>query len=163
VSRPEAAASAGVHLRAAADWDRGIRQIVGGRVYADGRLTMYGTTMPRVTTGRPVYIHGDRVDLAALERPLSPRFLSLHEREQIHGLQAKGASIRSIARTLGRSPSTVSRELKRNTSPRLGYLPYDAHRRAAARRPRPKQQKLLAPGPLRTFVLDGLAERWSPE
>jgi IS30 family transposase len=119
--------------------------------------------MPAVTRARPTCIDGDKLDLQALECPLHARFLTLQEREQIHDLQAKGTSVRQIARVLGRAASTVSRELVRNTSPRLVYLPYDAHRRAAARRPRSKQRRLFDNAALRAYVLDGLTARWSPE
>jgi IS30 family transposase len=62
-----------------------------------------------------------------------------------------------------RSPSTISREISRNTQSKVGYLPYAAHRAAATRRKRPKQAKLLVPGALRDFVVEKLALRWSPE
>src|SRR4051794_32196525 len=112
---------------------------------------------------RRAYIHGEKVDLELLERPIDARFLSLTERERIHDLHRRAISLRAIARQLGRAPSTISRELARNTSPRLGYLPYAAHRAAVARRPRPKPRRLLASGPLRDYVVAGLARRWSPK
>ena len=48
--------------------------------------------------------------------PLSGRYLSFAEREEIAILRARGCGVRQIARQLGRSPSTVSRELRRNAA-----------------------------------------------
>jgi Helix-turn-helix domain len=50
--------------------------------------------------------------------PLSGRYLSFAEREEIAILPAQQVGGRGIARRLGRSPSTISRELRRNASPR---------------------------------------------
>jgi IS30 family transposase len=72
--------------------------------------------------------------------------------------------MRQIARELGRACSTISRELRRNAQPGSGdYRPHAAHRRALARRPRPKQGKIAANPQLRQSVQDGLDRRWSPE
>jgi transposase, IS30 family len=57
---------------------------------------------------------------------LSGRYLSFAEREEIAILRAGDCSVREIARRLGRSPSTVSRELRRNAATRSGYLQYRA-------------------------------------
>ena len=62
------------------------------------------------------------IDLA----PLSGRYLSFQEREEIAILKAQGAGVREIARRLGRSASTVSRELRRNAATRCGKLDYRA-------------------------------------
>jgi IS30 family transposase len=101
--------------------------------------------------------------LFRLERSISARFLSLTERERIHDLKVTGLSIRQIGHQLGRAPSTISRELRRNATAPLGYLPYSAHRIAASRRRRPKERKLQRPGRLRHYVARGLRRRWSPE
>ncbi|BDD08094.1 hypothetical protein FUAX_05260 [Fulvitalea axinellae] len=61
------------------------------------------------------------------------RRLDLHEREMILRLRAWGESRRSIAKFLRRSPSTISRELQRNTIQFSGYCPDLAHRLAEAR------------------------------
>ena len=50
--------------------------------------------------------------------PLSARYLSLAEREEIAILNAKGCGVREIARQICRSPSTISRELRRNVATR---------------------------------------------
>jgi transposase, IS30 family len=169
IPRADAARRVGVSKRSGQDWDKGIRQFVGGRIYPDGRVVRYGPaapaaeTLPAMKPARRAYIHGEKVDLELLERSIDARFLSLAERERIHDLHRRGISLRAIARALGRAPSTISRELARNSSPKLGYLPYAAHRAAVARRPRPKQRRLLVSGPLRDYVVAGLARRWSPE
>ena len=56
----------------------------------------------------------------------SGRYLSFPEREEIAVLKAQGAGVREIARRLGRSPSTVSRELRRNAATRGGKFDYRA-------------------------------------
>lgn len=101
--------------------------------------------------------------LSALERTISARYLSLPEREKIADLLARKKSMRAIARALGRNPGTISREIKRNSHPVLGYQPYGAHRRATAARARPKASKLAEEGPLREYVKEKLLTRWSPE
>ncbi len=92
--------------------------------------------------------------------PISGRYLSLGEREEIAILHAQGAGVREIARQVGRSPSTISRELRRNASTRSYCVPYrastaqwDAERRAC----RPKVTKLAANESLREYVQDRLA------
>ncbi len=56
----------------------------------------------------------------------SARYLSFEEREEIAMLKAQGAGVREIARRLGRAPSTISRELRRNAATRGGKLDYRA-------------------------------------
>ena len=103
------------------------------------------------------------VVLEALEQPVSARYLSLPEREKIADLRSQGTSMQAIGRALGRSVGTISREIKRNSHPVLGYQPYGAHRTATAARARPKDSKLAAAGDLRDYVTDKLRIRWSPE
>ena len=103
------------------------------------------------------------VALEALEQPVSTRYLSLPEREKIADLRSQGTSMQAIGRTLGRSVGTISREIKRNSHPVLGYQPYGAHRAATAARARPKDSKLAEPGKLRKYVGTKLLTRWSPE
>lgn len=67
--------------------------------------------------------------------------LSILEREQILLGVHRGESMRSIARALGRAPSTVSRELAANGG-RAGYAAWHAHQRARASARRPKPYKL---------------------
>ncbi len=90
------------------------------------------------------------------------RHLSYEERCQIHALKKRGDSIRGIARQLGRSPSTISREVRRNSGGR-GYRYKQADRLARARR----QKALLHPrkmtAALWAMVREKLALHWSPE
>jgi len=76
----------------------------------------------------------------------SGRYLSLEERLQIADLYLGGAGVRAIAGRIGRSPATVSRELRRNgsapTARRAGkYAPYAAQKQAEMRGRRPKASK----------------------
>jgi IS30 family transposase len=92
--------------------------------------------------------------------PLSGRYLSFAEREEIAILRARGCGVRQIARRLGRSPSTISRELRRNAATRGGRLEYRAstaqwHADRRARRPRPA--KLAVNQELRRYVQDRLS------
>jgi IS30 family transposase len=92
--------------------------------------------------------------------PLSGRYLSLGEREEIAILRARGNGVRQIARSLGRSPSTISRELRRNAATRSGTLEYratTAQWHAERRAKRPKTAKLAANEDLRQYVQDRLA------
>ena len=91
--------------------------------------------------------------------PVSRRYLSFAEREEIALLRAHGCGMREIARRLGRSPSTISRELRRNAATRGGNLEYRAttaqwHADRQARRP--KVAKLAANEKLRRYVQDRL-------
>jgi IS30 family transposase len=86
--------------------------------------------------------------------PLSGRYLSFEEREEIAVLRAQGAGVREIARRLGRSPSTISRELRRNAATRGGKLEYRAsvaQWKAELVARRPKTAKLAANERLREY------------
>ena len=96
--------------------------------------------------------------------PVSARYLSADERIAIADGLISGRSLRDIAEELGRAPSTVSREIRRNRDERTGrYQPFGAQQRAAHRRPRPKPRKLAHESDLRKFVQGRLEKRWSPE
>ena len=95
--------------------------------------------------------------------PVSARYLSEDERICIADRLREGASVRAIAAGLGRSPSTVSREIRRNAQPGGGYRPHAAHARAAARRPRPKPRRLAVNAELRSVAWRWLGMKWSPE
>jgi transposase, IS30 family len=152
VPRASAARAVGVNVRTAKDWDYGVRKTCHSRTYPDGRRVDYTTGM--ITMGQP---------LALAEKVLDERFVSLSERETMADLRRAGSSIRKIAEALGRAPSTVSRELARNGDTDGEYRPFAAHRAAAGRRPRPKTSKLAVDSPLRDYVAEKLALRWSPE
>ena len=100
-------------------------------------------------------------------KPLAPRSrsplrLSLLEREEISRGLAEGRSLRSVAAGLGRSPSTVCREVARNGG-RRRYRAARAEDRAWVRGRRPKVTKLAVHAELRTAVQDRLVLRWSPQ
>ena len=103
----------------------------------------------------------------AITRPadlVSARFLAEAERISIADALIGGRSIRAIAAELGRAPSTVSREIRRNRDAATeAYHPFRAQRRAAGRRVRPRSGKLVRNRELRAVVADQLEGRWSPE
>jgi IS30 family transposase len=90
----------------------------------------------------------------------SARYLCFAEREEIALLRAEGLGVREIARWLGRSPSTISRELRGNAATRGGRLDYRAsvaQWHAEQRAKRPKPAKLAINDRLREYVQDRLA------
>jgi IS30 family transposase len=92
--------------------------------------------------------------------PVSGRYLSFTEREEIAVLLASGCGVREIARRLGRAPSTISRELQRNSALRTGrpeYRASTAQTHADRRARRPKPAKLAVNPELRAYVQDRLA------
>jgi len=94
--------------------------------------------------------------------PLSGRYLSFTEREEITVLKAQGCGVREIARRVGRSASTISREVRRNAATRGGLLEYratTAQWHADRRAKRPKMAKLASNHTLREYVGDRLAGR----
>jgi transposase, IS30 family len=94
----------------------------------------------------------------------SDRYLDREQRYELARLRELGLSLRQIAARLGRSPSTVSRELARNADPRTGgYQPERAHRLAWERQRRPKPSRLAADPVLRGRVQQLLDRRFSPE
>ena len=91
--------------------------------------------------------------------PVSGRYLSFVEREEIAVLHARECGVREIARQLGRSPSTISRELRRNAATRGGGLEYratNAQWHSDRRACRPKVAKLAKNDRLRRYVQDRL-------
>jgi IS30 family transposase len=89
------------------------------------------------------------------------RHLGLEERCQVAELHQAGRSIQQIAAALDRSPSSISRELKRNRGVQVGYKPTYAQEQATARRW--KGSRLERNAELRALVLDRLTRGWSPE
>jgi IS30 family transposase len=141
VSNAEACRIVGVNRKTGKRWRHG-RTITG----PSGRRLHYP---PVIGTGKA---------------EISPRFLSEDERVRIADLRRGGLGVRAIAGQLGRSPSTVSRELRRNCEPASRcYRPLAAQRLAAGRRARPGRGKLNADPVLREFVAGRLEKFWSPE
>lgn len=90
----------------------------------------------------------------------SARYLCFAEREDVALLRAEGKGVREIAREIGRDPSTISRELRRNAATRAGkleYRPSVAQWHAEQRAKRPKLAKLAVNCALREYVQARLA------
>lgn len=96
------------------------------------------------------------------QRQRSARVLSLAEREEISRGMVAGKSMRAIAASLGRAPSTVSRELGRNEG-RQGYRAGQADQAAWDRGRRPKPCKLIVHRALARQVASKLRQQWSPQ
>ncbi len=144
-SNSEACRIVGINRRTGKRWRHG-RTIT----TRDGRKLHYA---PVVAVGA-----GRRV------REISDRYLSEQERVRIADLRQAGHGVRAIAEQTGRSPSTISRELRRNRDPDSGqYRPFTAHKLAVRRRARPRPGKIAADPVLREFVAGRLEQRWSPE
>jgi IS30 family transposase len=114
-----------------------------------------------VSTAAGVRWFRERGGMATLLRdPVSCRYLCFAEREEIALLLAEGRGVREIAREIDRSPSTISRELRRNAATRGGKLEYRAsvaQWKAELVARRPKTAKLAADDRLREYVQDRLA------
>ena len=115
-----------------------------------------------------MYAYGLHHKMGGVYRPpdvtYSARYLSREERYELARLLELGLSQRQVAARLGRSVSTVSRELDRNKDPRTGaYQPELAHRLAWQRQRRPKPSKLARNPVLREAVQQLLGRRYSPE
>ena len=103
--------------------------------------------------------HAGGVSPLSLDEPTG-RYLSLAEREEIALLKAQDKGVREIARTIGRDPGTVSRELRRNAATRGGkpvYRAVVAQWKAQQAAKRPKAAKLAGNEQLREYVQDRLA------
>lgn len=166
MNRRDAAAAVGIHPRTAADYDKGIVKIGDHRrpfVPSGGDAMLYKRLMQlleyvdgRVST--PIEV----IPQARIDTVINARYLSAAEREVIADLRNQGKGVRAIARMLGRSPGTISKELSRNRNDVGLYLPSHAHRKSVARRFRPKQRKIDAYPRLRQVIWDKLMLRWSP-
>ena len=86
--------------------------------------------------------------------------LSLEERCTLSRLSHGGKTIRQIAAAMDRAPSTIMRELKRNSGAKVGYQPAYAEQQAKSRRWR--GSRLLRDGTLQAEVLKRLGQGWSP-
>lgn len=150
-STREAARIVGINLRTGKRWRNGWHSPPGGR-----------KAVPPIY---PVLGHAP----APVEKlPSAPsRYLQESDRIHIADRLREKASVRQIAAELGRSPSTISREIRRNRRPMprggFSYQPFHAHRRAERRRSRPKAGKIGQNPELRDFIQDHLTMRWSPE
>lgn len=141
VSLSEAARQVGVNRKTAKRWRNG-RSIR----YPDGRVLKLP---PVITTTTP--------------RSYSTRYLSEDERIRLADLRRAKHTVREIGRLMGRSASTISRELRRGADAGGRYHPFDAHRRALARRRIHRPSRLATDPVLREWVAGRLTARWSPE
>jgi len=135
-----AAREAGVSRTAGHNWSRGYK------TYRNGQVSGFVPALDRLAV-----------------REISGRFLSQDERLEIADLRHAGLSIRQIGARLGRAPSTISRELRRNATASQGYRPFEAHRHATARRTRHHQRRIETTPELGQLVAELLAQRWSPQ
>ena len=85
------------------------------------------------------------------------------ERELSRVLKAHGFSIRAIARMLNRSPSSVSREFRRNSYANGTYAAHHADKLYKKRRKNCGRKPKLKSGAARAYVLEKMALRWAPE
>lgn len=100
--------------------------------------------------------------IAPPQRRRSARHLSFEEREVISRGLAAGQAMRVIAQSLGRRPSTISREVSRNGGHRC-YRAAEAERCAWERARRPKPCRLAGNERLRDLVAEKLSWDWSPK
>ena len=135
-----AAREVGVSRTAGHNWSRGYK------TYRHGQVSGFVPALDRLAV-----------------REISGRFLSQDERIEIADLRHAGMTIRQVAARLGRAPSTISRELRRNAPRSGGYRPFEAHRRATARRARDHQRRVGTSPELGQVVGELLAQRWSPQ
>jgi transposase, IS30 family len=156
----ERAARAAAAGRAAAERERAVLDAL--------RAGMNPSQAARAAGVSLAYSYGLNRKMGGVHRPpeetCSPRYLDRQERYEIARLTEAGLSARQVAARLGRSHSTVSRELARNADPRTGgYQPERAEQLARRRRRRPKASKLSRNPALRGRVQAMLSRRYSPE
>jgi IS30 family transposase len=135
-----AAREVGVSRTAGNNWSRGYK------TYRNGQVTGFVSALERLAV-----------------RKISARYLSQDERIEIADLRHVGLSTRQIADRLGRAPSTISRELRRNAVGGGCYRPFEAHRLATGRRARGHRRRIETNDELGQLVAELLAQRWSPQ
>ena len=131
------------------------------RLIATGVTTVEASEAVGVSwpVGARWFRHAGGMTPLSLDEPTG-RFLSFAEREEIALLKAQYKGVREIARTIGRDPGTVSRELRRNAATRGGkpvYRAVVAQWKAQQEAKRPKTAKLVGNERLREYVQDRLA------
>jgi IS30 family transposase len=124
-----------------------------------GNRWRYGRTLRNSAGAR---VHYPPVKATEL-KPRHPRYLSEQERIRIADLHAAGITIRGIAADLGRAPSTISREVRLNSSSDGRYRPHYADQAARARACKPRKRRVALDAVLAETVARLLAKRWSPE
>lgn len=171
LTRTDAAAACHISARTGRDFDKGLVQPKSGRrarFIAQGRdAVAYNKLMTALLTTTDVIEPGRQAEPANSQlidpyREISNRYLSLIDRERIFDLRKAGNGVREIARILGRAPSTISRELKRNRTAAGPYGPLAAQRKATARRLRPKKAVIASDPELKALIQDKISNFWSP-
>ena len=132
----------GINPRTGKRWRNGRRIESGGRVL----------NLPPVITS-----------VVPVAKRYSPRYLSEDERVCLADLRQERRTMREIAALMGRSLSTISRELARGADAVGRYRPFEAHRRALGRRRLHRPSRLARDAELRDWVAGRLKARWSPE
>ena len=125
-----------------------------------GTRWRFGRTIRNVA-GEPV--HYPTVCTPSRSKQRHPRYLSLEERTAIADLLREEQTVRQIAKALGRAPSTISREVARNTGFRGRYNPGVADGLATGRVARARPRRVAVDEDLRAVVVKMLGKRWSPE
>lgn len=153
----------------------GLGVVVGGRRDVEGRRRVFELVRSGLSATAAAPLAGVSSSAAVLwcaqvggvipaGVEFSGRYLGRDERYEIARLRDAGRGVREIARLMGRSPATISRELRRNVSLRSGrYEPERAHTLAHGRQRRPKLRKVERYPVLRAWVQDRLQDRDSPE
>src|ERR1700712_2348251 len=166
-------------VRESARYAQALIQGRGARSEVQGRDTLYGELMRsglsntaackllgvNRRTGTLIrQRHRHQSATPTMKQQLSTgRYLSLPERLQIADLLSLGLSMRAIAAELGRSPSTVKRELDRHRDAAGRYLPRGADHTAKLARRRAPEHNLVANTKLRLLVQRKLNRCWSPD
>src|ERR1035437_7161956 len=132
----------GICRRTGTRWRNGRRVKSGGRVL----------NLPPVITFSP-----------NPQKRYSPRYLSEDERVCLADLRREKRTMSEIAALIGRSTSTISRELARGADAAGRYRPFEAHRRALGRRHLHRLSRLARDAELPDWVTGRLMARWSPE
>lgn len=146
--------------------DRQVREsryweLVGSGMTNTGACKILG--MHRKTGTRLRARHYQQKAPSSSSKAPAGRYLCLRERLQIADLLRLDCSLRTIAADLGRSPSTIKREVDRHRDAQGRYLPHGADHAAAQQRCRPKAHKLIANPTLRALVQRKLNRCWSPD
>lgn len=167
LGRKDAALACGINPRDALDIDKGVIKLRGARVpfVPDGPdVALYNRLMQVIShvDGR-VAVPVQVIPQERIDQRISLRYLCVEERELIFDLLRQNYGVREIARRLGRSPGTISKELKRNRDEFGVYLPTYAQRKSVLSRFRPKKRKVEANPELGSRVWEMLKEKNSPE
>jgi IS30 family transposase len=148
-------------MRRVRQWEPQQRQELWRRWKAGESVVEIAKAIGRV----PTSVYGHLARHGGLAPPIRRRSvlaLRFEEREEISRALVLGESLRSIARTLKRSPSTISREVRRHGGG-CGYRACEAEKRAWDRGLRAKLSKLAQNERLRCAVAERLQMQWSPQ